>query len=355
MDEDVAEALAAAAADGSWGRYHGPHLERLVALLCEMHQVPFAYPCCSGTYATELALRGLNIGERDEVILAGYDFPGNFRCIEAVGARPVLVDIDYRSGCLDVERIAEAIGPLTRALIVSHLHSGLADMANLVEITRHRGLAMIEDACQAPGALVRGRLAGTWGDVGTLSFGGSKLLTAGRGGALLTQREDVLQRVRIFSERGNEAFPMSELQAAVLPPQLSKLGERNQRRQISIQRLLSRLGRCEALHAVDTGQSDCAPSYYKFAWRYRAEACSARTRAEFLAAIQAEGVAMDAGFRGFVRRGPRRCRQASSLDLCRTASEATVLLHHPVLLEPPETMDVVADAIRKVVRCWQDG
>ena len=115
------------------------------------------------------------------MILAAYDFPGNFRSVEAVGARPVLVDIDPRTWCLDSGRIAAAVSPATRAVIVSHLHGGLADMAQICEIASAHHLSVIEDACQAAGAQVQGRPAGAWGDAAVLSFGGSKLLTAGRG------------------------------------------------------------------------------------------------------------------------------------------------------------------------------
>ena len=114
-----------------------------------------------------------------------------------------------------------------RAVIVSHLHGGLAAMPEIRAWADLRGVAVVEDACQVPGARIAGRLAGTWGDVGVLSFGGSKLLSAGRGGALLTDRSDVVQRIKIYSERGNQAYPLSELQAAVLLPQLESLAERN--------------------------------------------------------------------------------------------------------------------------------
>src|SRR5437868_5651821 len=90
-DEAILAALQAAYADGSWGRYHGPHCERLRELLAEMHGTPHVWLCSSGTIAVELALRGLKVSADDEVILAAYDFPGNFRAIEAVGALPVLV------------------------------------------------------------------------------------------------------------------------------------------------------------------------------------------------------------------------------------------------------------------------
>src|SRR5688572_19374145 len=145
-DEEVRQALAAAYADGSWGKYDGPHGQLLAARLREMHQVEHVLLCSSGTIAVELALRGLKVGPGDEVILGGYDFPGNFRAVEAIGARPVLVDLaghgrphapreEFVSRIetptmwhLDPEQVKGAISPQTRAVIASHLHGSLAPM-----------------------------------------------------------------------------------------------------------------------------------------------------------------------------------------------------------------------------------
>src|SRR5581483_10826587 len=86
-DDDIRRALAAAYRDGSWGRYHGPHVERLEARLAESHQVDHALSCASGTSAVELALRALQVGAGDDVLLAAYDYGGNFLAVHALGAR----------------------------------------------------------------------------------------------------------------------------------------------------------------------------------------------------------------------------------------------------------------------------
>jgi dTDP-4-amino-4,6-dideoxygalactose transaminase len=283
----------------------------------------------------------------DEVVLAGYDFPGNFRAIEAIGARPVLVDLDTSNWNLDVGQVEAALSPVTKAIVVSHLHGGLVPMAELMDLARARGASVVEDACQAPGAIVQGRKAGTWGDVGVLSFGGSKLLTAGRGGALLTAREEIHQRIKLFSERGNQAFPMSELQAAVLLPQLKKLDERSALRAKSVQRLLDKIARLRVVRSlvdsVETGQ----PAYYKLGLKYQAPP-HGPGREEFIAAAQAEGLPLDAGFRGFALRSSRRCRMAGDLGQTRLAAERMLVLHHPILLEPPAVIDSIAEALAKI-------
>jgi perosamine synthetase len=150
----VRSALEAAHADGSWGRYYGPHCERLSNLLAQFLSVKHAWLCCSGTVAVELALRGLKVGPGNEVILAGYDFPGNFRAIEAIGAKPVLVDLAPSSWTLDAEQVAAAICPLTKAVVVSHLHGSLADMPRLRTIADEKGIFIVPEQCS--GASPRG-------------------------------------------------------------------------------------------------------------------------------------------------------------------------------------------------------
>jgi perosamine synthetase len=353
--EAVQAALAAAYADGSWGKYHGPHCERLKQLLRELCGSRHVWLCSSGTIAVELALRGLKIGAGDEVILAAYDFPGNFRAVEAIGARPVLVDLAADTWILDVEQVAAAVSPQTKAVIVSHLHGSLADMRRLREMADEPGLAIVEDACQVPGAVVAEKTAGSCGDCGVFSFGGSKLLTAGRGGAVVTNREDILQRIKVYCERGNDAFPMSELQAAVLEPQIPLLAAANQQRGRAVRTLLDAcrgLERLLSLQMPVAGENE--PAFYKLPWLLTGnnDACDSpqfeQLRSAFIAAMQAEGVAMDEGFRGFARRSNQRCRVVGELANARRAAAGTVLLHHPVLLEPEETIRRLGQAIRKV-------
>src|SRR5688572_17453920 len=353
-DEDVLAALTAAYRDGSWGRYDGPHGRRMMERLQAMHRAAEVLLCSSGTIAVELALRGLKVGPGDEVILAGYDFPGNFRAIEAIGARPVLVDLAAGTWTIDAEQVALAAAPESKAVIVSHLHGSMADMPRLRQIADERGWTIVEDACQTPGAIVAGKPAGAWGDCGVFSFGGSKLLTAGRGGAIVTNRDDVLQRIKIFCERGNDAFPLSELQAAVLIPQLPRLAAENAQRLRAVRQLLAACGQLPGIQKYELPEdASNEPAFYKLPWLLRGndDRCDSpefeQKRRRFIEALRAEGVAMDEGFRGFARRTRQRCLAVGDLPQARAAAASTVLLHHPVLLESAETLDRVALAIAK--------
>ncbi|MGH7174367.1 MAG: DegT/DnrJ/EryC1/StrS family aminotransferase [Gemmataceae bacterium] len=349
VDEAILEALREAYHDGSWGRYHGGHVARLERRLADMHRVEHVLTCGSGTFAVELALRALKVGSGDEVVMAAYDYGGNFLSVHAVGARPVLVDVDGDNWNLAAESLAAAFGPATRAVIVSHLHGGLVPMREVMEMAARQGVPVLEDAAQAPGALVQGREAGTWGDVGILSFGGSKLLTAGRGGALLTNQADVAQRARLWLQRGNHVCPLSELQAAVLEPQLDRLAEHNARRLRAVRLLEEQLRGVPGLRPFrNRPLENSEPGYYKLGFQFDAERFGL-DRARFVAAMRAEGIAVDAGFRALhVGRSPSRWRSAGPLPQAERAHHGTVVLHHPILLGDDSDVEQVARAAAKI-------
>jgi perosamine synthetase len=349
-DEEVQAALDAAYRDGSWGRYRGPHSDGLVEDLRAQFACEHALLCSSGTIGLELALRGCGVAVGDEVVLAAYDFPGNFRAVEAVGARPVLVDVAPDTWCLDVGQLAEISRPGVKAVIVSHLHGGLADMQALMNLARERAWAVVEDACQQPGAKLQGRAVGSWGDVSVLSFGGSKLLTAGRGGAILTHDAQILQRVKVFADRGNQAFPLSELQAVVLRPQLARLTELNQIRAQRVTQILQQTKELAPWLRPVTALADSEPAYFKLAWSFVPAEERPELRDQLLAKTEEAGMPFGAGFRGFTGRSQRRCEKPLPLPWGTRLSQSTILLHHPVLLAHEKAAQGVIAVLNQLVR-----
>ena len=322
-------------ADGSWGRYFGPHVERLIERLQQSYDCEHVVLCSSGRAAVELGLRGLSVEPGDEILMAAYDFHSNFAGIHQVGAMPVLAEVREADAQIDVADVEGGISPSTRAIVASHLHGGLVDTPQLRELADARELAVVEDACQASGARVAGRPAGMWGDVGVLSFGGSKLLTAGRGGALLTNRDDVVQRIRRYLRGDNHAYPLSEMQAAVLLPQLENLPERHQHRSDAVASIAAALDGCEGLRLFGSDRDESSPAYYKLGMFYDAAAFGGLPRERFVAAMRAEGLAIDAGLPALhTIHGRRRFRATGDLPTATSAGETVVGLHHPVLLNP---------------------
>ncbi|MBC8289521.1 MAG: aminotransferase class V-fold PLP-dependent enzyme [Planctomycetes bacterium] len=347
---EVDAAVSSAMRDGSWGRYHGPQCRQLVEDLVTFHSAEHVQLCSSGTVAVELALRGAKVEAGDEVLLAAYDFKANFQNVLAVGAIPVLVDLDPNTWQLNPARLEEACSEKTRAVIASHLHGGLVDLNAVCEFAAERNIVVIEDACQATGAMVSSRRAGMTGDVGVLSFGGSKLLTSGRGGAVLTSRADIAQRIRLYTQRGNDAYPLSELQSAVLLPQLGQLDEWNTSRLARAKQLASSLAAgglpLKPMAPLNLATAN-RPAFYKLGFQYTGESLS---RDRLCAALRLDGVALDPGFRALHRtHSRRRFRSAGELPESDRADESCVMLHHPVLLQDERFIEQVVLAMERIL------
>ncbi len=225
-------------------------------------------------------------------------------------------------------------------------------MKRVIEIAREHGLMVIEDACQMPGAMIEGRKAGTWGDVGVLSFGGSKLLSAGRGGALLTSSPEIRQRTQLYCNRGNHAYPLSELQATVLLPQLERLDQRNRERAVSVTKIEESLKSITGLRLLDNREAPVFPGYYKLGFQYDADKFNGLSRDSFAQAALSEGIEFKAGYRALhLCRSSRRFRKSGELAVATEADSNMLVLHHPALLEGEEAIDQVTRSIYRL-RDW---
>ena len=342
-DASIRDVFASMLADGSWGRYHGPHCDALRCALQEQHDIAHVHLCSSGTVATELALRAVPVGTGDEVILSAYDFKANFYNVLTVGATPVLIDTLQGFPVIDVAQLVSAVTPRTKAILVSHLHGSVTPMRDICEFARSRGIAVIEDACQSPGAIVDGRRAGSLGDIGLLSFGGSKLLTAGRGGAVLTNDPAIAQRIRLWTQRGNDAYPLSEMQAAVLLPQLKQLDVRNQSRLQRAIEFIRTLQSRNTLPAdtfqpavwppIDVANHQTQPVFYKLALFLNPLVDSSR-REQICRTAREQGLPLDPAFSALhCIHSQRRFRAVGDLPNASSLHERLTVLHHSPVLE----------------------
>jgi dTDP-3-amino-3,4,6-trideoxy-alpha-D-glucose transaminase len=197
----------------------------------------------SGTDALALALRALDIGPGDEVIVPANTFIATAEAVSMVGATPHLVDVDPDTHLLTAEIVERAIGPRTRCVIPVHLYGRTVDLAPLMALARREGLAVVEDACQAHGARYRGQRVGSIGDCGCFSFYPAKNLGAwGDGGAVVTNDLEIARRVRLLRSHGENpryhhrvvgsTARLDAIHAAVLRIKLRRLdGWNDQRRQ----------------------------------------------------------------------------------------------------------------------------
>src|SRR3954464_7060608 len=159
----------------------------------------------SGTSALQLALMAAGIGANDEVITVPFTFVATVAAIGYIGARAVFVDIDPATLTMDVTRLEAAITPKTRAIVPVHLYGQPADMDPIIEIARRHNLVVIEDACQAHGAVYKGRPVGSLADAACFSFYPGKNLGAyGEGGMVVTSRPDIAKDVRMLRDWGQD-------------------------------------------------------------------------------------------------------------------------------------------------------
>lgn len=157
----------------------------------------------SGTDALVIALRALNIGTDDEVIIPAYTFFATAGTVMAVGAKPVFVDVDPQSYQIDVNKIKSAITPKTKAIIPVHLYSHPAEMIPILEIARENNLKVIEDNAQGFGAEYFDKKTGSFGDIACLSFFPTKNFGAyGDGGAVVTNDPALAERMRMLRTHG---------------------------------------------------------------------------------------------------------------------------------------------------------
>ncbi len=153
---EIGQLVAELIASGDWGSYRSEVCDNLESRLCREFAATACRLTCSGTAAIELALRACRVGPGDEVILAAYDYPGNFRSVELLGATPVLVDIAPGSPCIDATLVEAAASDKVVAVIASHLYGQAADVDSLRKICDDRNWILIEDACQVPGMTLDG-------------------------------------------------------------------------------------------------------------------------------------------------------------------------------------------------------
>jgi dTDP-4-amino-4,6-dideoxygalactose transaminase len=168
----------------------------------------------SGTSALHLAMLAAGVKPGDEVIAPAMTFIATVSAIDYIGAKPVLVDVDPVSYCMDPTRVEAAITPRTKAIMPVHLYGQPADMDPILNIARRHNLLVIEDAAQAHGAEYKGRRCGSMGDIAGFSFYPGKNLGAyGEGGAVVTNRDDFAKTVRMLRDWGQEKKGVHVLKA----------------------------------------------------------------------------------------------------------------------------------------------
>jgi dTDP-3-amino-3,4,6-trideoxy-alpha-D-glucose transaminase len=219
----------------------GAELEAFESEFAAYCETDHAVGVSSGTEAIVLALKALNIGAGDEVIVPSNSFIATAEAVSLAGATPRLVDVDPFTHLLSADAVEAAIGPRTRCVIPVHLMGSTVDMQPLLEVARAAGIAVVEDCAQAHGARYDGRRVGTFGDIGCFSMYPTKNLGAwGDGGAIVTADPELESRIKLLRSHGEQpryhhrivgtTARLDAMQAAILRVKLQRLDGWNEDR-----------------------------------------------------------------------------------------------------------------------------
>jgi dTDP-3-amino-3,4,6-trideoxy-alpha-D-glucose transaminase len=231
----------------------GPELEGFESEYASYCETAHAIGVSSGTEALILALRALGVGAGDEVIVPANSFIATAEAVSLVGATPRFVDVDPGTHLITAEHISGALSPRTRCVIAVHLYGRTVTLKPILTLAREHGLTVIEDACQAHGAVIDGRRVGSLGDAGCFSFYPTKNLGGwGDGGTIVTNDDTLADHLRMLRSHGERTRNHHEvigttarldaLQAAILRVKLRHLDGWNERRRLVAAKLSEALG-----------------------------------------------------------------------------------------------------------------
>ena len=373
---------------GQW--WYGQKVKEFEQRFAAFQDARFGVTASSGSTALEAALLGLGIQAGDEVIIPPYTFMATASAVVRVNAVPVFADIQAETLCIDPGDVERKITGRTRGIIPVHLAGYVADMDRLSAIAEAHNLFVLEDACHSWGSKWGRKGTGALGDCGAFSFQHSKNITAAEGGIVLTDKEELAETIRSYTNCGRMAgkpwyhheilgsnLRMTEFQAALLLAQLPYLQAQTLKRQANAKILDEGLQEIPGMITMRPEPRMTRRAYHLYAFRID-ERVTGISRDNFVKALTAEGVPASPGYTtplykyGFFRHGAdddslpvaprakqagRGCKPfcASEVDyagvccpVCEEVCATTVWLKHTMLLAEADDMSAILAAVRKV-------
>jgi dTDP-4-amino-4,6-dideoxygalactose transaminase len=361
---------------GGWWQGNGNKAATFAAEFAAYHGATYGMALTNGTHTLEAALAACDVGDGDEVIVPGMTFIASASAALAVNATPVLVDIDPDTLCIDPAAAEAAITPRTKAIVAVHVAGAACDLDALTDLCARHGLRLIEDCAHAHGTFWRGRGVGSWGDFGSFSMQRSKLMTAGEGGVLICNDEQLRDRAWAYADCGRvkgewfyhhatygSNLRMTEWQGAVLLGQLQRFAEQNRVRNDNAVALNTALDEIPGIRAPRRDPRMDSQGNYCFVFHYDAEQFAGLPLRRFEAALAAEGIPMGVSYpalsdlavfrnRNFA---PRLREHAPTIDYstlhlprAEHAAASTVWLQHRMLLASREDVLDVARAVARI-------
>jgi len=366
-----------------WCRLDGNSTTEFEAAWAKALGARYAIGVVNGTNALYSALSALDVGPGDEVLVPPYTFVATINAVFQQFALPVFVDSDFDTQLMGTAGLESAINENTRCIIPVHLGGSVAQMDAILRVAKERRLSVVEDACQAHFAEWRGRRTGSLGDVGCFSFQASKILPCGEGGAVVTSREDVYDRLHAFQNNGRDRttgtrqgylhqgtnLRMTEFQAALLQAQLTRLEEQCRLREARARHLDGLLKQVGGVVPAPVYPGCTRNALYLMMARYEPEPFKGLSRSGFLRAIQAEGIPFGSGYkplnkepfiekmlqskpytRIYSMERLNRYREMNHCPVNDRLCEVGLFLSQTVLLASEQEVGLVAEAISRIQR-----
>lgn len=377
------KAVLATLRSGLWFRGNGHEVDKFEQSYARLTGAKHCIATSSGTTSLVASLGALGVGPGDEVIVTPYTFIASVTSIMAHFALPVFVDVDPETFLIDPAKIEAAITDRTAAIMPVHIGGSVCDLDTILAVAKRHDLPVVEDACQAHLAQWRGRGVGTVGTTGCFSFQVTKNLSSGEGGAILTDDDELAERIYAFHNNCRPRkvdsfhfaymptraanFRMTEFQGSVLNAQMTRLEQNARRRDENAKYLTGLLSEVPGLKPAKMYDGCTRNAWHLYMLRYKAEEFDGLPRAKFLQALGAEGIPCMGGYdvvpwtsfikESFATRGggrvfakdalagwPERCRTPEYEKICREA----VWFTQNMLLGPRSDMDQIAEAIGKI-------
>jgi L-glutamine:2-deoxy-scyllo-inosose/3-amino-2,3-dideoxy-scyllo-inosose aminotransferase len=309
FDERDIQAISQVIRSGRWGGYPypGPQTAEFARRFAEMQGGGYAVPMANGTVTMEVALRAMNIGWGDEVLVPAYTFQATAAAVMSAGAIPVIVDVDFETYCIDPKATEAAITPQTKGIIPVHLGAEMADMDAIMDLAERNSLVVIEDCAHAHGAKWRGKGAGTFGHFGSFSLQSSKTLTTGEGGMLLCRTPDLSARAASLIDCGrphDEAgtlftmganYRMTELQAALGVIGLDRFPEQAKQRESMAAYMDEALSELPGVRMLKRDARHTTRSFYQYI--FAIDPMTFKAKHDIVCyALEKEGIPCDVGY-----------------------------------------------------------
>ncbi len=293
-----------------WCRLYGDKVTNFEKSWAEKLGCKYCTGVVNGTSALYAALFALDVGPGDEVLVPPYTFVATVNAVFQQYALPVFVDMDRETCQMDTTKLENTVTEHTRCILPVHLGGSMANMDNVLNVAQKHNLSVVEDACQAHFAEWKGKKAGTFGDVGCFSFQSTKILSCGEGGAIVTDREDLLDKFHAFQNNGRDRktgtrhgyqyqggnLRMTEFQGALLQAQLTRFEEICNLREENANHLTKLLDEIPGISRAKMYEENNRNTYYIYMMIYNQDEFGGLPRSRFLEAMRKEGLPLGSGY-----------------------------------------------------------